>query len=84
MSAGLPCIGSNIGGNVDLIANGENGLLFESGNTGQLTDALLRLYSNVTERQEFGQWARKTVEATYSMDRVAEKYVDLYRRIVAD
>jgi len=84
MSAGLPCIVSNIGGNVDLIVDGENGLLFEAGNTEQLTDALLRLYTNGTERQEFGQKARKTIEATYSMEKVAKKYVELYRRLIAD
>jgi glycosyltransferase involved in cell wall biosynthesis len=84
MATGLPCIASDIGGNVDLITDGENGLLFEPGNARQLTDALLRLYANGTERQEYGQRAREQTKATYSMDSVTEKYVDLYRRLVAD
>jgi glycosyltransferase involved in cell wall biosynthesis len=78
MAAGLSCIASNIGGNVDLIADEENGVLFEPGNIKQLTDMLLRLSRNEAEREEFGRRARETVEANYSMDRVAEKYMELY------
>jgi glycosyltransferase involved in cell wall biosynthesis len=84
MAAGLPCIASNIGGNVDLVSDGENGLLFQPGNVEHLADVLLQLSSNDFERRAFGRRAREKVEAYFSLDRVAEKYVDLYRRLVAD
>jgi glycosyltransferase involved in cell wall biosynthesis len=84
MASGLPCIVSDIGGNVDLIADGENGLLFESGNINQLTDMLLRLLRNDIGRREFGRRARETIEADYSMDRVAKKYVELYRHLLGN
>jgi glycosyltransferase involved in cell wall biosynthesis len=84
MAAGLPCVASNIGGNVDLISHGDNGLLFQPGSVEHLTDVLLRLSGNDIERREFGRRARETVEADYSLDRVMEKYVELYRRLTVD
>lgn len=81
MAAGLPCIVSNIGGNVDLITDGENGLFFGSGNVKQLTEMLLRILRNDMERCEFGRRARETVKVSHSMDRVVEKYVELYHRL---
>ncbi len=82
MATGLPCIASNIGGNIDLIANGENGLLFKCGDTQQLADMLLRLLCNDEERRELGRRARETIKVNYSMDTVAEKYVELYHRLL--
>lgn len=84
MASGLSCIVSNIGGNVDLIHEGENGLLFQAGSVGHLADALLRLMPDSLERREFGRRARQTVEANYSLDRVVDQYVELYHHLVAD
>ena len=84
MAAGLPCVASNIGGNVDLISHGENGLLFQPGSVEHLTDVLLRLSANDIERQELGGRARETVEADYSLDRVMEKYAELYHRLTVN
>jgi glycosyltransferase involved in cell wall biosynthesis len=82
MAAGLSCIASDIGGNVDLIVDGKNGKLFELGNIEQLTDMLLHLLCRDAERRELGRQARETVEANYSIDRVAEKYMKLYGRVL--
>jgi glycosyltransferase involved in cell wall biosynthesis len=82
MATGLSCVASNIGGNVDLIVDGKNGMLFELGNVEQLTDILLQLLCRDAERREFGRQARETVEANYSIDKVAEKYMKLYGRVL--
>jgi glycosyltransferase involved in cell wall biosynthesis len=84
MAAGLACVASNIGGNVDLISDGENGLLFQPDSVENLSDVLLRLSRNGIERRDFGRRARETVEANFSMDRVTEKYVELYHCLAVD
>ncbi len=84
MAVGLPCIASNIGGNVDLINDGENGLLFRPDNVEHLTEVLLRLLQDDIKRREFGRRARKTIEADYSLDKVTEKYVELYHYLAVD
>lgn len=83
MATGLPCIASNIGGNVDLIVNGETGLVFESENAEQLTDLLLRLLRSDAQRREFGRRARETVEARYAITQVAEQYITLYEQLLS-
>jgi len=43
---------------------------------------IMRLLPNDAERREFGRRAREVVETNYSMNRVTEKYVDLYHRLL--
>jgi glycosyltransferase involved in cell wall biosynthesis len=51
MACGRPAIvGSKVGGARDLIATGINGWTFESGNLGQLTDAIRKALSCTPER----------------------------------
>jgi glycosyltransferase involved in cell wall biosynthesis len=82
MASGLPCIASDVGGNTDLIADKENGLLFADGNVGQLTNALLQLLRDHTQRRVLGYRARKSIQAGYSMDRVVKKYMELYHSLL--
>ncbi|WP_214627184.1 glycosyltransferase family 4 protein [Paenibacillus agaridevorans] len=55
MSAGLPCICSNIRGNVDLIVNGEGGLLFDSEDINGISQGIARLIENPKLRVSMGQ-----------------------------
>lgn len=52
-AAGVPVITTNIGGNPELIKDGENGLLVEYNNKEQLKEAILKLYNNPDLRQKF-------------------------------
>lgn len=78
MAVGLPCVASDIEGNVDLIHHAQNGLLFESESVNQLSEALIRLLNNPSERNQFGRQARKTIETDYSMESVTNRYIALY------
>jgi glycosyltransferase involved in cell wall biosynthesis len=82
MAVELACVASAIGGNVDLIADGDSGLLFASEDVGQLAAALVRLLSDGTERRRLGRRAREVIEARYALDRVASRYVALYRSLL--
>ncbi|OUS69949.1 glycosyltransferase family 1 protein [Paenibacillus sp. MY03] len=55
MSAGLPCICSNIRGNVDLIVNGEGGLLFDSEDINGISQGIARLIENPKLRVSMGK-----------------------------
>lgn len=83
MATGLPCIGSNIGGNRELVENNSNGLLFTLQKPDELTMALLSLLGNPSHRRHLGQQARETVEAVYSLDRIAKSYIALYHKLLS-
>ena len=50
---GVPVIASSVGGNPELIKNGENGLLVEYNSQGQIEEAILKLYKNPELRKYF-------------------------------
>jgi glycosyltransferase involved in cell wall biosynthesis len=82
MSAGLPCIASRIGGNTTLIQDGETGLLIVPDAQAELTQALTRLAGSEPLRQKLGQQARQKVAAEYSLACVAQRYGELYDRLL--
>jgi glycosyltransferase involved in cell wall biosynthesis len=83
MACGLPVITTPTGGIKDIIAHGENGLLVEPGNADQLYAAIGALGADVSQMASLGAAALKTVQARYTRQTVAEKYIDLFTQILA-
>lgn len=83
MSVGLPCVASDIPGNREAIQPDINGVLFESDNAEQLGRAIDKLLKNKAWAAALGHRARETVEAQYSIDSVADQYVDKYHELLA-
>jgi glycosyltransferase involved in cell wall biosynthesis len=54
MSYGKPIIASNIGGNPDLVINGQTGYLFEPGNEAKLAEHISELISNEKAALQMG------------------------------
>lgn len=78
LSYGTPVIGAVIGGVPELIQEGENGLLFESGNGKQLEDSIRRLWEDSELRERLTDGCRRT-----SFDRIedyCEKLLRIYRQ----
>ncbi|WP_158237429.1 glycosyltransferase [Halegenticoccus soli] len=69
-AAGLPVIGSNIGGIPELISQGETGYLFEPGNAKQLSEAISTL---IFETGEIGEMQRSAIE--WARDHTVESHV---------
>ena len=82
MACGLPVISTRIGGVVDVIKNGENGLLVEPGNAEQLADALKKLISDTEYASSLGKTALKTVRENYDINVIANRYVELYEKLM--
>lgn len=59
MSLGIPAVVSDFGGNPGVIADGENGFIFESKNSTQMAEKLKELYRN---SQKYDYMSRKAVE----------------------
>ena len=76
MSCGIPCVASPFGAALDIIRDGENGLLAES--TEDWLDAIERL-RDPELRARLGQAGRETVVAEYSLNRAAPRLLELLR-----
>lgn len=59
MRCGTAVIGANSGGPLEIIENGQDGLLFESGNPASLAEQIERLYSDRALRQQLAAAGRE-------------------------
>jgi len=95
MSYGLPCIATNVGGDVELIGGdnhnkimrgefmrAKNGLLVNPDDVEGISKAMLYFIRNRTERREMSNRGRLYIGKNYSIDLIADKYIELYQRML--
>jgi len=83
MACGLPIVATSVGGNCDLISDMHNGILVPPGDPHALSEALIEILHNTTLAQQLGDEARKTVEDHYSLESIADSYLQLYKRLAS-
>ena len=80
---GVPSIGTRVGGIPELIEDGETGRLIAADDDGtELAESLFALGSDHEACLVLGQSARRHVEAHFSIQRHAERIMDLYDRLL--
>jgi glycosyltransferase involved in cell wall biosynthesis len=82
MVAGRSVVASRIGGLVDLVLDGETGILTPPGDASALTDALARLLDDVSLRTRMGQHGRQRAEQMFSESAVVPRLEQIYREVV--
>jgi len=78
MAAGLPCVVSDVRGNVDLIHQGEGGFVCRPDDVSGFTREIQRLLEDPMLRESMGRRNRREMEA-YSLNTVMEQMEALYR-----
>lgn len=82
MACRLPVIATKIGGVVDIVESGRNGILVPPGDVSALRDAILSLLSYPSERERLAVEAYRTIRENYYIEAVASRYADLYRSLL--
>ena len=83
MASGLPVIATAVGGNCELIVDGESGCLVASGDVLALSAAIERYVDDPDLRTRQGTYGRQLVESRYSLPRMLSNYDEVYRRLSA-
>jgi glycosyltransferase involved in cell wall biosynthesis len=84
MACARPVVASRSGGITEVIGeSGENGVLVPPGDVGALVDALRAILRDDDLRQRLGKAARERVLAEYTVERMAERTLDVYRIAIA-
>ncbi|MBN2071701.1 MAG: glycosyltransferase family 4 protein [Candidatus Krumholzibacteriota bacterium] len=78
MACGLPVIVTPVGGAVEAVTEGENGLFAPVDNPGALADGMKTLFENGNMRKSFGREGMERVVRYYSIDRCALAHIDLF------
>ncbi len=81
MACRLAPIVSEIGGIMDLVENGKNGLFFPPGDSYLLSERIQYLLKNHEKRMQISQNARRHVLKYYTFDQVADQYCQLYENV---
>lgn len=85
MSAGLACVCADIPGATDaVIESGANGWRVPPGDAPALTAVLAMLFQDERARREAGGRARATILDRFAIRSVADQYLALYQRLIAD
>ena len=79
MSLGKPVVATRSGGPLEIVANGESGILVAPSSSEDMAQALLRLLGNETERDQMGQAARERYVEHFTSERMAREMVAAYR-----
>lgn len=81
MACRVPVIGTAVGGIRDILEHDANGLMIEAGREAALEAALRCLLAEPDLRERLGAAGLRTVRERYTRDIVAQKYIELFKRV---
>jgi len=81
MACGLPVIGANVDGIREVIKHGENGILCDT-DSKSIREAIVGIMKDEEMKQTLGRNARKTIEEMFSLEKVAQKELELYLHLL--
>jgi len=78
MACGCCPIASDVGGNPELIVDGETGLLFPSGDAGALAARLELVLRNAELRRRLGRNAERRMHSEFTREAAARRMGEIY------
>lgn len=82
MASGLPVIATAVGGNPELVVDGECGRWVEKQNPEAMATALLELTLDDDKRKSWGNAARQRAEREFSIDTMVARYRQVYEQLL--
>jgi glycosyltransferase involved in cell wall biosynthesis len=83
LASGTPVVATRVGGVPDVVRDGEDGFLFEPGDTDAAAERLARLASDPALGATLGESGRERVLERYSVARLVDDVDRLYRSLLA-
>jgi len=81
-SVGLPAVVTSVGGNTDVVKNGLNGIVVDSGNVEQLASALIELIISKKNRESMSRKALESIKQ-FDLRNIARQYINLYNLLLS-
>jgi glycosyltransferase involved in cell wall biosynthesis len=80
-AVGLPIVATRVGGNPEVVRDGDTGFLVPSGEEEPLASALARLLQDPSLRTRLGERGRALYREQYTLQAMVQGYVELYARL---
>ena len=81
-ASGIPVIASRTGGIPEIIKDGQTGLLFEEGDSQQLSEKIDSLINDRSLYSSLQKQGRKDVEENYSVEAISKRLTSIYEKIL--
>ena len=78
MASARPVVATSVGGVVDMVTDGKNGLLVDSNDERGLAEKIVCLLKDGKKRNDFGLMGRAFVKGAFHKDRLIKETEDLY------
>ena len=80
---GLPVVATRVGGVPECVLDQETGFVLDPDDERGLAQAVILLMENPARRIEMGKTARDWIRANFSMDKIVQRYLDFYQKVLA-
>jgi glycosyltransferase involved in cell wall biosynthesis len=84
MAGGVPVVAARVGGNPELVQDGETGMLVPPEDDEALATALEKLLDNGDLRRALGARAKSVAKSKFGLLNVCRQYEDLYRELLSE
>jgi glycosyltransferase involved in cell wall biosynthesis len=78
-ACGLPCVVTNVGGNIEVVKHHVNGLVVDSGNVYSMYSALDQIYKEPSLTAKMRGEARLNIQNNYSLTASAREHLRIYQ-----
>lgn len=78
MIAGKPVVATEVGGNPELVLNGETGVLVPPRDSQALAAGVISILTNSGRASRFGENGRRRAEGQFSLQTMVQSYQTLY------
>jgi len=82
MSAGIPVIATNVGGNPEVVIDGETGLLIPAQNLEALANAILRFLRDKKLAEKMGDTGKNHIERLFRIDKMIQETEYLFEALL--
>ncbi|MDD5107944.1 MAG: lipopolysaccharide heptosyltransferase II [Candidatus Omnitrophica bacterium] len=84
MAAGVPVVATKVGGVVDIIEDGKNGLLVPPADSKSMADAVMRIFKDVELAVQLAENAYLKVKEKYNVELMVKNTLDVYRDAISN
>lgn len=84
MASGLPIVATHVGGNPELIIEGQTGTLVSPADPDAMADALQHYIKDADLRRQHGIQARQRIEQEFNLDTMVQRYLSVYDDVIKE
>ena len=82
MSCALPVVATDVGGNREVVVDGQTGAITPAGDVASFTQALCNLLDHPERRQKMGQAGQDRVHTVFSLEAMVQSTQQVYERLL--